>query len=173
MITPASATPDWALTLAYWLHMLATVAWIGGLVALNYLFIPAARAGLAAVDYSQLLDRIQRRLDPLGWFSLTVLVGTGLFQMIASPNYEGLLQVSNRWSQAILIKHIAFLAMTAVSAYLTWVLLPGLRRLALLHARGQEPSGMAELEKRERSLLRLNLILGIVVLGLTALARAS
>jgi hypothetical protein len=93
--------------------------------------------------------------------------------MIASPSYEGLLQVSNRWSQAILIKHIAFLAMTAVSAYLTWVLLPGLRRLALLHARGQEPSGMAELEKRERSLLRLNLILGIVVLGLTALARAS
>jgi uncharacterized membrane protein len=173
MSSPAGAIPYWALTLVYWLHMLATVIWIGGLVALNLLIIPAARPNLAAEDYSRLLDHIQRRLDPLGWLSLAVLVGTGLFQMSANPNYEGFLQVSNRWSQAILVKHLVFLAMTGVSAYLTWVLLPGLRRLALARAKGIRAAGLDQLERRERRFLRLNLVLGIAILGLTALARAS
>jgi uncharacterized membrane protein len=173
MIPAVSVPPDWALTLAYWLHMLATVTWIGGLVALNTLFIPAARGNLAAEDYARLLDRIQRRLDPLAWLSLAVLTATGLFQMSASPNYEGFFQFTNRWSQAIFAKHLVFLAMTGVSAYLTWGLLPGLRRIALRRARGLDAPEMENLEKRERMLLRLNLILGIAVLGLTALARAS
>jgi uncharacterized membrane protein len=173
MTSDVTAAPYWALTMAYWLHMLATVAWIGGLVALNYLFIPAARGVLAAEDYSRMLDKIQRRLDPLAWLSLAVLVATGLFQMIASPNYEGFLEFSNRWSQAILVKHVVFLMMTGVSAYMTWVLLPGLRRIALLRAKAQGTAISGELEKRERALLRLNLVLGVVVLGLTALARAS
>jgi uncharacterized membrane protein len=166
-------TPYWALTAAYWLHMLATVTWIGGLVALNTLFIPAARGDLAAEDYSRLLGRIQRRLDPLGWMSLAVLVGTGLFQMSANPNYQGLLQVSNRWALAILVKHLVFLLMTGVSAYLTWGLLPALRRLALVRARGHPADGAAALEARERRLIMINLVLGIIILGLTALARAA
>jgi uncharacterized membrane protein len=153
--------------------MLATVTWIGGLVALNTLFIPAARAVLEAHVYSRLLDKIQRRLDPISWFSLVVLVGTGLFQMAANPNYDGILIVSNRWSQAILVKHLVFLVMTATSAYLTWGLLPALRRLALARARGRELANSGELEERERRLLRFNLFLGIIILGLTALARAS
>jgi uncharacterized membrane protein len=32
-MTPAG----WALTLAYWLHLLATVVWIGGLTTLAWL----------------------------------------------------------------------------------------------------------------------------------------
>jgi len=173
MIPAVGETPTWALTLAYWLHMIATVTWIGGLVALNTLFIPAARNDLAVEDYTRLLDRIQRRLDPLAWLSLAVLVGSGLFQMSASPNYEGFFQFTNRWSQAILAKHLLFLAMTGVSAYLTWGLLPALRRTAMRRDRGMDAPAMAVLEQRERRLLRLSLILGIAVLGLTALARAS
>ena len=34
--------PGWALSVVYWLHMLATVIWIGGLAALTLLILPTA-----------------------------------------------------------------------------------------------------------------------------------
>ncbi len=165
--------PDWALTVIYWLHMLATVVWIGGLAALALFVLPAARSSLEAGSYSRLLEGMQRRLDPLGWLCLAVLLFTGLFQMTASPNYSGFLAIESRWALAILLKHIVFAALAATSAYLTWGLLPRLRRLAL--QRLDQPAGGAlqGFQQQEVRLVRLNLILGIVILALTALARVS
>ena len=172
MTTPAGGTPFWALSLAYWLHMFATILWIGGLAAV-VLLLPAARRSMEADAFAGLLEKIQRRLDPVGWLSLSVLVVTGMFQMSASPNYEGFFTIGNRWAAAILAKHLVFLAMIGVSAYLTWGLLPGIRRNALLRARGRPGPEAEKLQRREILLLRLNFILGVIVLGLTALARAS
>ncbi len=173
MIELGESTPFWALTLAYWLHMLATIAWIGGLVALVVLVLPVARHILEAEKYTLLLEQILHRLDPLGWLSLAVLLLTGLFQLSANPNYEGFLNLSNRWAVSIFIKHILFFGMIGVSAYLTWGVLPSLRRIALLQAKGIESGGLDQLQKREALLLRINLILGVFILGLTALARVS
>jgi uncharacterized membrane protein len=173
MIQLGESTPFWALSLAFWLHMVATVAWIGGLVALVILVLPVARQIMDAGNYALFLEQVQRRLDPLGWMSLAVLLATGLFQLSASPNYEGLFKITNRWAVSILIKHILFFGMIGVSAYLTWGILPALRRNALLQAKGVETKDGDKLQKREALLLRINLVLGILILGLTALARAS
>lgn len=167
-------TPSvWALSLIYWLHMLATVLWIGGLATLSILVLPAARQTLDITDYANLLMRIRRKLDPLGWLSLVVLLGTGLFQMSANPNYQGVLAVNNQWAIAILIKHIVFLLMAGISAYLTWGVIPKLSRLAIRQAEGQDTPEVKSLRHREALLIRVNLVLGAVVLALTALARAS
>ncbi|HSF82645.1 MAG TPA: CopD family protein [Anaerolineales bacterium] len=166
-------TPAWALSLIYWLHMLATVAWIGALSTLAILVLPAARQALEAEAYAALLQKVRRRLDSLGWLCLVVLAGTGLFQMSANPNYQGFLSVSNRWALAILLKHLLFLAMAGVSAYLTWGLLPNLQRLALRLAQGQDVPGSQRLWRQEATLIRLNLVLGVFVLALTAVARAA
>lgn len=163
----------WALSLAYWLHMFATIAWIGGLAGLPLLVLPAARQGLAPGDYAVLLERIQRRLDPLSWFCLAVLLGTGMFQMSASPSYQGFLTITNRWSAAMLAKHTVFLVMIAINAYMTWGLLPSLRRFALLRAKGAPTEGVERLTRREMILLQTNFVLGVIVLALTALARTS
>ncbi len=165
--------PFWALSLVYWLHMLATVVWIGGLAAVVLLVLPAARRSLDASGYAALLAVIQRRLDPLGWICLLLLVGTGLFQMSANPNYQGFLAISNRWAAAILVKHLVFFVMVGVSAYLTWGLLPRLGRVALRQSRGLEAPEAEQLQRRETSLMRLNLVLGVLVLALTAIARVS
>jgi uncharacterized membrane protein len=176
-----SSPPLLALSLTYWLHMLATVVWLGGLAALSIFVVPSAQGSLESSAYSRLLEAIQRRLDPLGWLCLAVLVGTGLFQMSANPNYQGFLAVNNRWAVAILTKHLVFFVMTALSAYLTWGLLPALRRAALRQSRINEDrlvnpenvTQMQRLKRREAQLLRLNLFLGVIVLALTAIARSS
>lgn len=167
--------PDFALALAYWLHILATVTWIGGLMALAVLVIPAARRTLQPIDYAALLGRVQSNLQRVGWLSLAVLVGTGLFQMSAHPAYEGFLAISNTWAVAILIKHLVIGLMVLAGGYLTWGVMPALQRIALQRAAGGTVNAArdAELRKRESLVLTLNLVLSIVVLLLTAIARAA
>jgi uncharacterized membrane protein len=165
--------PVWAVSLAYWLHMLATVAWIGSLVTISVLVIPAARRVLDPKAYADLLGQLRRRLDPLSWASLLVLAATGLFQMSINPNYHGFLAINNRWAVAILLKHLLFLVMVVISAYLTWGVIPRLQRAALLLAHGKDVPEAFHFQQQEALLLRANLVLGLLVLALTALARAS
>jgi uncharacterized membrane protein len=166
--------PILPLTIAYWLHMLATIVWVGGLAALALLVLPAARQSLDNQGFAAFLERLQHRLDLVGWFSLAVLAGTGMFQMSAHPAYEGFLAFNSLWAGAILVKHLVFLGMIAVSAYLTWGVLPRLRRLALLQMKDSNADGeKARLSAVNTALLRLNLIFAVIVLALTALARVS
>jgi len=169
--------PDWALTTIYWLHMLATVIWIGGLVTLSIFVLPPASHALKPADYAALLERTQKRLDPAAWFSLALLLATGMIQMSSSEYYQGFLVIGNRWAVALLIKHIVFLGMVLISAYMTWWLLPALRRNTLqqIQAAPDELQGSENetLHKREIALIRLNLALGVIILALTAVARTS
>lgn len=155
--------------------MLATVAWLGGLSATALFVIPAARKTLSDDSYAALLGRIQQRLQLVGWLSLAILFGTGLFQMSASPSYEGFLAISNSWSVAIFAKHIVIVVMIGASIYITWVLNPKLQRLALLHAAGKEVSlqQSSALRQQEKTLVWVNLVLSILVLLLTAIARTG
>ena len=170
-----TAAPTFALAIAYWLHMLATVAWIGGLVALSVVLLPAARRALDPQGFSGLISQVQVRMQRVGWFSLVVLVVTGMFQMSSHPSYGGFLTITNSWAVAILIKHLVIGGMVLVSAYATWGLLPALQRSALRRAAGREvdPFQQQRLERREEWLLRINLVLSIIVLALTAWARAA
>ncbi|MEW6567359.1 MAG: DUF4149 domain-containing protein [Chloroflexota bacterium] len=163
--------PAWALTLAYWLHMAATVAWIGGLFFQAAVLAPVLTSSLSSADRVAVLESLRRRFEPLAWLSLTVLVATGLIQMSANPNYQGFLAITNRWALAILVKHVAVALMVILAAYQTWVVHPRLARQAWQQARGIEST-----EASPGSLVplaRLNLVLGLIVLALTAFARAA
>lgn len=167
--------PGLVMGLMYWLHMLATVTWIGGLSALALIVLPAAKRSLDDAAYAALLNRIQPRLQQVGWLSLAVLGATGMFQMSASSSYSGFLAIDNPWAVAIFSKHVVILLMVAASAYSTWGLMPALQRLALLRAKGKkvDDADALRLARQERLLLTVNLVLSALVLAFTAWARVS
>lgn len=164
-----------ALTIMYWLHMLATVVWIGGLTTLSVIVLPAAQKTLDRSSFAALLTQIQARLQQVGWFSLAVLGVTGMFQMSANPSYGGLLVIDNDWAIAIFSKHIVIGLMILVSGYVTWGLLPTLKRNALRRAAGRDVDEALEarLQRRETWMLRMNVLLSIIVLLCTAWARSA
>lgn len=166
-------TPDWALTLIYWTHMTATVIWIGGLTVLLLIILPLIRKTIPTENQVIILEQIQKRFDPISWLCLLLLVATGMFQMSANSNYEGLLAINNRWAVALLIKHVVFMIMIVVNSVITWVVLPKLRNVALKRRKGIPALEEEKLKGQETFLLGLNFVLGIMVLGLTALARIS
>ena len=160
------------LAVIYWLHMLATVTWIGSLAAINLLFLPASKRALNPADQLSLVSALQKRLEPLAWFCMGVLLVTGLFQLSANPHYDGFLSISTQWSLAILFKHGVAVLMVVVSAIQTWEVLPAIQRILLNKDKAGEDE-LVRLQKRETLLLRINLLLSALILGATALARVS
>jgi uncharacterized membrane protein len=152
--------------------MLATVTWIGSLVATAVLVLPAANRVLQPVERLSLVDRVRGRLEPITWLSVSILIVSGLFQMSVNPHYNGFLSTSGQWSLAMLTKHALVGALVAVSAVHTWDALPDLRR-ALLRKPQLSAAEIDRLQRREASLLRLSIVLGALVLLATGFARAS
>ena len=167
-----SVVPYWAVAFTFWIHMLATATWIGSLIAMAVLVLPSAARSLRPADRLSLVEMMQRRLEPITWLSVSVLVVTGLFQMSVNPHYNGFLSTSGQWSVAILTKHVLVGTLIAVSAVHTWDVLPSLRR-ALMQKNRLAGTDVERLQRREASLLRASLILGLLVLLATAFARAS
>lgn len=163
--------PYWALALLFWIHMLATATWIGSLVSIAVLVLPAAARVLQPAERLSLIELVRRRLEPITWFSVSLLVVTGLFQMSVNPQYNGFLSTSGRWSLAMLTKHLLVGTLIAVSAVHTWDALPALRR-ALMRRDKLAESEIHRLQRRESALLRASLVLGGLVLLATAFARA-
>ena len=166
-------TPQWVLLIAFWLHMLATVVWLGSLAAVSLWVLPSMQRSLPANQYADWLLQANQRLSAIGWFSLALLTVTGLIQMGANVNYTGLLSFANDWALAILLKHIVIFGMVGVSAYITWNVAPTLQRAALRRSAGASEHEEQILGARLQRLILINLVLGFVVLAFTALARIA
>jgi uncharacterized membrane protein len=156
----------------FWLHFLATVSWIGSLASISILILPAASRALKPPEQLGLVEAIQKRLEPIAWFSVSLLVVTGLFQMSVNPHYNGFLATSSQWSLAILTKHVLVATLIAVSAVHTWDVLPAIRR-SLMRKGKASTAELHDLQRRESMLLRISLILAALILLATAFARAS
>jgi uncharacterized membrane protein len=165
--------PTWAIALTYWLHMLATATWVGSLAAITLLILPAMKRTLDPETQLVFLEALQKRLEPITWFSISLLILTGLFQMSVNPHYDGFLSISTQWSLAILTKHILGMILVVVSAIHTWEVIPAMRRAILLSKKNKDTTRLDSLRKREITLIRINFGLAILILLATAIARAA
>lgn len=161
----------WVLVASYWVHLLATVVWLGGIALMAFIAWPALRQGtLSSNQWFQL----QKRFLPWVNASLVVLLITGFIQMTNDENYNGFLAIDGVWAWAMLLKHIAYVGMVALTAYLQFMLYPAMSRLALL-AQGSPETAATERDKlaaREIRYLRLNVLAASAVLLFTAVATA-
>lgn len=161
----------WVLAASYWVHLLATVVWLGGIALMAFIAWPALRQGtLTSNQWFQL----QKRFLPWVNAALVLLLITGFIQMTNDENYNGFLAIDGVWAWAMLLKHIAYVGMVALTAYLQFSLYPAMARLALL-AQSSPETAAAERDKaaaREIRYLRLNVVAAMLVLLFTAIATA-
>jgi uncharacterized membrane protein len=165
--------PAWALALTFWLHLLATVTWVGSLAGISLLILPAMQRSLDPETQLVFIEAMQKRLEPIAWFCMSLLLVTGLFQMSVNPHYDGFLSTSTQWSLAILTKHLLGIVMVVVSAIQTWEVIPAIRRAIVKSKKIKNTEELDTLRRREILLLRMNFGLSILILLATAFARAS
>ena len=159
-----------ALALSLFCHIAATVIWIGGILLITFLVVPELNRALAEQPaLYQILTRLRKRFTIVGNLALTVLIVTGLLQMSTDSNYEGLLRFSNRWSQALLLKHVLIIVMALCGLLLQFAVAPALERTSLLQER--DMGDVDEWRRLRRHERRLTVI--IALLALTILAASA
>lgn len=161
----------WVLVVSYWVHLLATVVWLGGVALMAFIAWPALRQGTLT---SNQWFRLQKRFLPWVNAALILLLITGFIQMTNDENYNGFLAVDSLWAWAMLLKHISYGGMVLLTAYLQFGLYPAMSRLALLEEAQPETAAAQRdtIARREIRYLRLNLVAAAAVLFFTAIATA-
>ena len=162
---------NWILTISYWLHLLTTVVWLGSLLVMALIALPAwLQQSLSDNQWF----RFQSRLLPYVNASMVVLWITGFYQMTVDEAYTGFLAIDSTWAVAILLKHVAVVAMTAIGLYGQFRVLPMFERIELLRQNRPKLASaeLANIQTQEQRLLRINLLCAVLVLFFTAMATA-
>ena len=169
----ASAKPmsQAALALSLFFHILATIVWIGGILLITFLVMPQVSTVLTGQPaLRQITLRLRRRFAQVSNLALAVLIVTGLLQMSADPNYDGLLRFDNAWSRILLLKHLLIVGMALLGWALQWQVAPALERvsLRLRHGKGNGKEAESEwrrLRRREQRLSALMALLALLILA--------
>jgi copper resistance protein D len=140
------------------LHLLATVSWIGGIVFMNVILFPSQ----TVIDPGQrgkFLGTVVKKFLILVWVSVVVLLLTGLYKTPSSM----LFNPESRYGFWLTIKHATILLMIFFGLMVTFVIFPKLRKLT--PKPGEQPSSEFIRAQKNMSLIaRTNMILGIIVL---------
>lgn len=110
------------------LHEVATAAWLGGLVGLAVLAVPAAWA-LGPADRVRLAAAVVVRFSALALTAVAILVVTGTYRALAELSAAEL--VGTGYGRALLVKLGVFAIMLVAGGYNRIVVHPRLERAAL------------------------------------------
>jgi len=163
------------LRLSHFLHLTATVMWIGGMAIVLLVILPAAKMTLRSASIvSQLMKAIVRRFASMVNVSIFLLIVTG----IVIAHYEGkwtdFLDFGDPSSFITFLKHVLVALMILIHYFRIMILNPKVEKISSKtnesHADPILSSKATGLRKLSSDLIKVNLILGMTVLLLTALS---
>ena len=138
------------------LHDLFTAVWVGGLVLMSLVILPALKKNPQVKEPKVAIGAIQNRLKIFAIISMVGLVLTGLLLSNKTSEFSGLFNFSNAFSLMLSIKHILMILMSIFAMV----------RLAL--NKQKEKQLTSKLEKASAMVLFINTLVALVVLFLSA-----
>jgi copper resistance protein D len=147
-------------------HIVAALAWIGGMVFVAVVLVPVLRRESPEVR-AGLLDAAGRRFRSVGWAALIILLITGVWNLrnrglpwstiLSGELFAGSL------GRILLVKLLLVLVTLALSAVHDWVLGPAATRLA--QQRSRDAQGRAvRLRRRASYVARLNALVALIII---------
>jgi uncharacterized membrane protein len=86
------------LSVVNWIHLFATVVWIGGMTTNLFVVLPSIRETLEPGVMGKLMGAVMKRFRVWIYISIVLLVLTGFGMMRFNMNYLGFAQFGNVWS---------------------------------------------------------------------------
>lgn len=149
-----------------WLHLVATVAWFGGLSTNILVLMPSIGASLDPPAAGKLMSNYMKKFRPLVYVSILILITTGaIITVMMNPAY---LSLSSEWSIVLLIKHALIAFAVIATLYGFEVLAPKVAKLA---AQGPSPE-LAQLQKIQMNSAKIGFIIALLILLLTGFQTA-
>ncbi len=117
------------------LHLLATVVWVGGMATNILVTLPSTREVLEPAVFGRFIGAIMKRFRLIAYVSIITLLVCGVLLTLVNENFVGG-PFDNAWSQLILAKHLFVAALVLLTVYSFEVLAPKVAKLA---AKGPSP----------------------------------
>lgn len=148
-----------------WIHLIATVAWIGGMFTNFLIYIPSIGKTLEPALAGKLMATVMKRFRILVYISMTVFLISGI--MMASLHLDSGAIVSSRNQMvAILIFKVPLYILMVILAIVAFeVIAPRVARIA---ADGPSPRLQRAL-RSQKILAMTGFLLGLLVLALSTM----
>jgi uncharacterized membrane protein len=143
----------------YWIHLVATVFWIGGTTFIIFIAIPSSRQVLGA-ESGKLMGEISKRFTPLANYSIILLFVSGIVLAGLNKQFSGVSILESSWTMALILKLVLFFSMTVIHFYRGLVLAPKIMRTTT-------QTEKTALQKLSINLVKVNFTLGLSVLLLS------
>ncbi len=150
-----------------WLHILATVTWIGGMLTNFFILRPAVVKSLKPPESAKLMGTLMKRFRIMVYVSIVILGVTGIPLKIINENYISIINFENNWEIISFIKHICYGILVLLAVYSFEVLSPKIAKIA---TNGTSPQ-MQSLQKRQGLLGGLAFLTAMMILMLSSLMR--
>ena len=152
-------------TVLDFLHLMATIAWIGGMVFNFLVVMPTANKVLDPAMAGKFMGALFKRVRIVVYSSLLILFVTGIPMKIASQYYVGIINFDNNWEIVGFIKHIFVALLALMAIYSFEVLSPKIAKLAV---KGPSPE-MMDLRNKQMKLGGVSFLFGIIIIFLSAM----
>ena len=144
-----------------WLHLLATIIWIGAMIILLLIIIPSVKDSLQDEETSnKFMKSIGKKMTFLVNISIILLIITGIFLGI-------LIEIeSTDWVIFLIIKHITVFIMITIHICRIKIIAP------LIQKKGNEnhtSKSYLKLKSLQMNLVWVNLVLGMITLFISVI----
>ena len=151
---------DLIYTACYWMHLIATVTWIGGIFFILFVAIPSSRQVLGA-EAGKLMGEISKRFTPLANISIALLIITGVVLAVPYKQFSDIRGLMSGWPLDLFLKHVLVFVMVVIHFYRGRILAPKITRAS-------SEADKVALQKLSIGLVMVNFALGLLALLLSA-----
>ena len=152
-------------TFSLWLHIAAIVVWVGGLVAVSFVFVPVLRRGIdSPQEVARLVSMVVQRFQRISRELIFVILLTGVFNLVHAGIARGF-DFSAAYIKMLIVKVSLFVVIVAVQAWQSFRLVPAFASIT------SATPGNATARRLQRraimtSILNAVLALSVILLGL-------
>ena len=148
-----------------WIHLMATVAWIGGMFTNFFIYIPSIGKTLESPLAGKLLGAVMKRFRIMVYISMAVFLISGIIMGSMRLGSGGFFPSGNTMVAVLLLKVPLYILMVILAIVAFEVVAPRVARLA-----GEGPSpGLKKAQKSQKILAMTGFVLGVLVVALSAM----
>ena len=105
-----------------WIHLVAAITWIGGMLFLWLVLRPAIRQLPPQSQGLEMLKRIEERFRTIRWASLLTLLATGILNLM---HEGGSARLESSWGAVLMVKLLFVAIVMGLSGINDFLLTPG------------------------------------------------
>lgn len=147
-----------------WIHLVATVSWIGGMFTNLFIYLPSIGKTLDPPVAGRLMGTVMKRFRVMVYLSMAVFLVSGILLWLLELNSGASISSRNEMLIILIFKIPLFILLVILAIISFEVVAPSVARMA-----ADGPSTKLQKAQRSQKILAIiGFLLGLIILGLSA-----